>query len=108
MQRTGLVQKQGGPLSRGADWLSRLASTLRKHLQVVLSFYEKRVRQQWGLAFGKQEERLFWEQWCVRHSGFIIQGLDWESGSACASPGLPRSCKSAVHMMSMLCGLDAL
>lgn len=33
--------------------------------QVVLSFYEKRVRQQWGLAFGKQEERLFWEQWCV-------------------------------------------
>ena len=31
--------------------------------QVVLSFYEKRVRQQWGLAFGKQEERLFWEQW---------------------------------------------
>lgn len=39
-------------------------------LQVVLSFYEKRVRQQWGLAFGKQEERLFWEQWCARHSGF--------------------------------------
>jgi Autophagy-related protein 101 len=35
-------------------------------LQVVLSFYEKRVRQQWGLAFGKQEERLFWEQWCAR------------------------------------------
>lgn len=33
--------------------------------QVVLSFYEKRVRQQWGLSFGKQEERLFWEQWCA-------------------------------------------
>lgn len=33
--------------------------------QVVLSFYEKRVRQQWGLSFGKQEERLFWEQWVI-------------------------------------------
>jgi Autophagy-related protein 101 len=39
-------------------------------VQIVLSFYEKRVRQQWGLAFGKQEERLFWEQWCVS---------DWQS-----------------------------
>ncbi len=34
-------------------------------MQVQLSFYEKRARQQWGLGFGKQEERLFWEQWCA-------------------------------------------
>ena len=44
-------------------------------MQVVLSFYEKRVRQQWGLAFGKQEERLFWEQWCARHVGFSFRVL---------------------------------
>ncbi len=36
-----------------------------RNTQVLLSFFEKRVRQQWGLAFGKQEERLFWEQWYV-------------------------------------------
>ena len=34
-------------------------------LQVVLSFYEKRRKQQWGFNLGKPEERLFWEQWCV-------------------------------------------
>ena len=32
-------------------------------LQLVLSFYEKRRKQQWGFGLGKQEERLFWEQW---------------------------------------------
>ena len=50
-------------------------------LQVVLSFYEKRVRQQWGLAFGKQEERLFWEQWCACHSGFSAQGSGFRLGA---------------------------
>ena len=67
-------------------------------LQVVLSFYEKRVRQQWGLAFGKQEERLFWEQWCVRCAGFRVK-----AGSACALPGLPCSSgTSCACLMSML------
>jgi Autophagy-related protein 101 len=66
-------------------------------LQVVLSFYEKRVRQQWGLAFGKQEERLFWEQWCVRCLGFRVK-----AGSACAHPGLPCSSRtSCACLMSM-------
>mmetsp|Transcript_4206 Transcript_4206/g.12149 ORF Transcript_4206/g.12149 Transcript_4206/m.12149 type:complete len:214 (-) Transcript_4206:1524-2165(-) len=36
-----------------------------KRTQVVLSFYEKRQKQQWGFTLGKQEERLFWEQWII-------------------------------------------
>ena len=34
-------------------------------LQVVLAFFEKRKTQRWSLIGGKQEERLYWEQWCV-------------------------------------------
>ena len=35
----------------------------RKKGQVVLAFFEKRKTQRWSLIGGKQEERLFWEQW---------------------------------------------
>ncbi len=31
--------------------------------QVILAFFEKRKTQRWSLIGGKQEERLFWEQW---------------------------------------------
>lgn len=34
-----------------------------KHSQVSLQFYEKRRKQ--GSWFGKQEERLYWEQWVI-------------------------------------------
>lgn len=34
-------------------------------LQVVLAFFEKRKTQRWSLIGGKQEERLYWEQWSV-------------------------------------------
>ncbi|KAK9826858.1 hypothetical protein WJX81_000664 [Elliptochloris bilobata] len=37
-----------------------------KHGQVSLSFYEKRKKQSgWAIIGGAQEERLYWEQWCV-------------------------------------------
>ena len=31
--------------------------------QVILAFFEKRKTQRWSLIGGKQEERLYWEQW---------------------------------------------
>ena len=34
-------------------------------VQVVLAFFEKRKTQRWSLIGGKQEERLYWEQWCA-------------------------------------------
>lgn len=34
-------------------------------MQVCLSFYEKRQRQNWLGIGGSQEERLYWEQWCI-------------------------------------------
>lgn len=36
-----------------------------KRTKVVLSFYEKRRKQQWGFSLGKPEEHLFWEQWVI-------------------------------------------
>ncbi|KAK9803935.1 hypothetical protein WJX72_006313 [[Myrmecia] bisecta] len=36
-----------------------------KRGQVCLSFFEKRRKQAW---FSKQEERLYWEQWCINVS----------------------------------------
>ncbi|EIE19548.1 DUF1649-domain-containing protein [Coccomyxa subellipsoidea C-169] len=34
-----------------------------KRGQVSLAFFEKRKTQRWSLIGGKQEERLYWEQW---------------------------------------------
>ena len=42
-------------------WTESLVSSV----QVVLAFFEKRKTQRWSLIGGKQEERLYWEQWCA-------------------------------------------
>lgn len=48
-----------------------------KRTKVVLSFYEKRRKQQWGFNLGKPEEHLFWEQWVIDlkvvESGFATE-----------------------------------
>ena len=41
----------------------RSAYVLWVDCQVILAFFEKRKTQRWSLIGGKQEERLFWEQW---------------------------------------------
>mmetsp|Transcript_37560 Transcript_37560/g.67282 ORF Transcript_37560/g.67282 Transcript_37560/m.67282 type:complete len:210 (-) Transcript_37560:324-953(-) len=41
------------------SWLERNPGKL---MQANLSFYEKRRKQAW---FGRQGERLYWEQWCI-------------------------------------------
>ena len=37
-------------------------------MQVSLAFFEKRKTQRWSLIGGKQEERLYWEQWSASYT----------------------------------------
>ena len=57
-----------GHISREAYLHSDSQRACVRLSQVVLSFYESRRKQPWALGFGAQEERLFWEQWCVTSS----------------------------------------
>ena len=60
-------------------------------LQVVLAFFEKRKTQRWSLIGGKQEERLYWEQWCVS-SCFS------KNGNACTVASV-KDMKPCVHQI---------
>lgn len=54
---------------RVEEKINHLCAWAEKHpgrkSQTCLSFYEKRKRQNWLGIGGSQEERLFWEQWCI-------------------------------------------
>jgi len=55
--------------SKVEEKINQLCAWVEKHpgrkSQACLSFYEKRKRQNWLGIGGNQEERLFWEQWCI-------------------------------------------
>lgn len=47
----------------GSHYLNPWHIHVARCVQVVLAFFEKRKTQRWSLIGGKQEERLYWEQW---------------------------------------------
>ena len=55
-------------------------------LQVVLAFFEKRKTQRWSLIGGKQEERLYWEQWYMPSA--LTLPFTWmrKAPSTCEAP----------------------
>lgn len=56
-------------ISAYLTWLERNPT---KQGQLLLSFYETRRKQAW---FAAQEERLYWEQWCVAIGGYYQRHL---------------------------------
>ena len=65
-------------------------SDLSHTLQVVLAFFEKRKTQRWSLIGGKQEERLYWEQW---YAPFCTSGSSLHMGGQV----LAYTCEASCH-----------